>query len=388
MSAVGPSGPTDVLMLSWEYPPNIVGGLAIHVAGLSRALARRGQLRVTVLTPGVGGVTHLEQEDRVRIVRLGRNPFEHLPPVKAAVEMNQAFLDVAEGLVGPDTVVHAHDWMTAQAGCALAVRHHLPLVATFHSSERGRSEHFFKPPRPDREIQALERKLFIGAWHRLAPSAAMAREIVADYGNLPTSVVPNGIDLPRPRKYADRVPGRILFVGRLVREKGVWHLLQALSRLHAVRPEAHLAIVGAGPERAALQREARRLGLETSVEFLGKLSPDDVALQREVAEVAVVPSVYEPFGLVALEALAWGVPLVASDVGGLREFTEGAAVLVPPADAVALAQALMHILADPHLRQDLARRGMERARGYTWDLCAERTEAFYRVVANERAVAL
>ena len=387
MNAARVSQPTDVLMLSWEYPPNIVGGLAIHVAGLSRALVRRGDLRVTVLTPGGQGQPHLVQEDGVEIVRLGCNPFDRLPALKAAADMNARFVALAEGLVGEHTIVHAHDWMTAQAGCALSLHHHLPLLATFHSSERGRSGQLSQP-RPNPEIQALERQLFLGAHRRLAPSAAMAREIAANYGSRSTLVVPNGVDLPTPAPEACRVPGRILYVGRLVQEKGLAHLLQSLAAVRAVLPAAHLAIVGDGPERPALLRQMRRLQLDGGVEFLGQLPPDAVAKQRAAAQVAVVPSYYEPFGLVALEAMAWGVPLVASDVGGLREFTEGAAVLVPPANAAALAQALVRVLSDVQLRQDLARRGIERAFDYTWDRCAERTAAVYGDVSREQTAAL
>ena len=387
MNAADVSQPTDVLMLSWEYPPNIVGGLAIHVAGLSRALVRRGDLRVTVLTPGGQGQPHLVQEDGVEIVRLGCNPFDRLPALKAAADMNARFVALAEGLVGEHTIVHAHDWMTAQAGCALSLHHHLPLLATFHSSERGRSGQLSQP-RPNPEIQALERQLFLGAHRRLAPSAAMAREIAANYGSRSTLVVPNGVDLPTPAPEACRVPGRILYVGRLVQEKGLAHLLQSLAAVRAVLPAAHLAIVGDGPERPALLRQMRRLRLDGGVEFLGQLPPDAVAKQRAAAQVAVVPSYYEPFGLVALEAMAWGVPLVASDVGGLREFTEGEAVLVPPANAAALAQALVRVLSDVQLRQDLARRGIERASDYTWDRCAERTAAVYGDVSREQTAAL
>lgn len=375
-------------MLSWEYPPNIVGGLAIHVAGLSRALVRRGDLRVTVLTPGGHGRPHPVQEHGVEIVRLGCNPFERLPAVEAAVETNARFLALAEGLVGEHTIIHAHDWMTAQAGCALALRHRLPLIATFHSSERGRSEHLLQPRLPDPDIQSLERQLFLGAQRRLAPSFAMARELAANYGDRSTLVVPNGVDLPTPSPEARRMPGRILFVGRLVQEKGLAHLLQALAMVRSTMPEAHLIIVGAGPERPALRRQVRRLRLDACVEFLGQLPPDAVTRQRAVAEVAVVPSSYEPFGLVALEAMAWGIPLVASNVGGLREFTEGAAVLVPPADAAALAQALLRVLSDARLRQGLARRGIERARDYTWDRCAERTAAVYGDVSREQTAAM
>ena len=388
MNAAGISRPTDVLMLSWEYPPNIVGGLAIHVAGLSRALVRRGDLRVTVLTPGGHGQPHLTREDGVEIIRLGCNPFDRLPALKAAADMNDRFIALAEGLVGEHTVVHAHDWMTAQAGCALSLRHHLPLLATFHSSERGRSAQPSQARLPNPEIQALERQLFLGAHRRLAPSVAMAREIAANYGNRRTLVVPNGVDLPTPAPEARRVPGRILFVGRLVREKGLEHLLQSLATVRAALPEAHLAIVGAGPEQPALLRQVRRLQLDASVEFLGQLPPDAVAQQRATAQVAVVPSNYEPFGLVALEAMAWGIPLVASDVGGLREFTEDVAILVPPANAAALAQALLRVLSDARLRQDLAWRGIERARDYTWDRCADLTAAVYGDVLQEQSAAL
>ena len=216
----------------------------------------------------------------------------------------------------------------------------------------------------------------------------MAREIAANYGSRSTLVVPNGVDLPTPAPEACRVPGRILFVGRLVQEKGLAHLLQSLAAVRAILPAAHLAIVGDGPERPALLRQTRRLRLDAGVEFLGQLPPDAVAKQRAAAQVAVVPSYYEPFGLVALEAMAWGVPLVASDVGGLREFTEGAAVLVPPANAPALAQALVRVLSDVQLRQDLARRGIERASDYTWDRCAERTAAVYGDLSREQTAAL
>lgn len=385
MSRLDPSS-ADVLMLAWEYPPRIVGGLAVHVAGLSRALARRG-VRVTVLTPGGYGRPSMREDAGVRIVLLGRNPFGRLPMLEATREMNASFLVLANTYAGPGTIVHAHDWMTASAACALQRHRGFPLLATFHSTERGRSSHLFRKPTPDRSIESLERRLYRSAHRRITPSVSMRKELEASYGPQPTSVVANGVDVPLRVPRARSVEGRILFVGRLVREKGVWFLVQALAALCASRPQAHLVIVGAGPELSPLRREVRRLQLEDRVAFLGQLPPDEVARQREEASVVVVPSLYEPFGIVALEAMAWGVPLVASAVGGLQEFTEGAALLVPPGDPDALTAALHRLLSDDGLQRDLSRKGMDRVSQYSWDAAAERTASVYGELLRERASA-
>lgn len=372
--------PISVLMLAWEYPPRIVGGLAIHVAGLSRALARRG-IRVTVLTVGGRRSEAVHVEDGVEVVRTERDHFRGETMLAGTKAMNEAFLGLAELHAKDVALVHAHDWMTTPAALAVARRRGIPLVATFHSTEYGRSSHLYRAPQPDLEIQDMEHVLYDTADECLTPSQSMAEELGAVFGERTVRVIPNGIDLPSTVLKRRPEPGRILFAGRLVQEKGAWHLLHALARMLPHDERAHLVLAGVGPERQALRREAARLGISEAVEFLGQLTPDDLASERERAEVAVVPSLYEPFGLVALEAMAWGVPLVASDVGGLREFTDGAALLVPPGSAAALADAISRLLDDGGMRHELSLVGRRRAASYTWDACAERTARVYEVLS-------
>lgn len=383
MREVPGDGPISVLMLAWEYPPRIVGGLAIHVAGLSRALARRG-IRVTVLTVGGPRIQTVHVEDGVEVVRTERDHFRGQTMLDGTRAMNEAFLGLADVHARDVALVHAHDWMTTPAALAVARARALPLVATFHSTEYGRASHLFRAPQPDLEIQEMEHELYRTADECLTPSQSMVEELGAVFGERTVRVIPNGIDLPSMVRRRRPEPGRILFAGRLVQEKGAWHLLHALARILPHDAPAHLILAGVGPERQALRREAARLGIAEAVEFLGQLTPEDLASERERAEVAVVPSLYEPFGLVALEAMTWGVPLVASDVGGLREFTDGAALLVPPGSAAALADAISRLLGDGDLRHELSVLGRRRAAAYTWDACAERTARVYQMALAGR----
>lgn len=376
-AASDPAAQPRVLMLAWEYPPRIVGGLAMHVAGLSQALVRRG-MDVTVLTPGGGAKPRVEIEGGVRVVRTDRDHFRGQEMLRGTAEMNAAFVGVAGDFAREADLLHAHDWMTTPAALRISREQNLPLVATFHSTELGRASHLFRTPRPDPRIQEMEAQLYLAARQVVTPSTAMAEELQAAFGERSVQVVPNGIDLPASFTRRRVEPGRLLFAGRLVQEKGVWHLLHALRRVLAAHPTARLAIAGVGPERAALRRESKHLGISEAVEFLGKLTPEELADARERAEVAVVPSLYEPFGLVALEAMAWGVPLVASAVGGLQEFTEGAALLVPPANPAALADAIARVVGDRELQRTLSDAGQRRSRSYTWDACAEHTVRVYR----------
>lgn len=381
MREVPKDGPMSVLMLAWEYPPRIVGGLAIHVAGLSRALARRG-IPVTVLTVGGRRMGTVHVEDGVEVVRTERDHFRGQTMLAGTRAMNEAFLGLADGHATQVSLVHAHDWMTTPAALAVAQRRGIPLVATFHSTEYGRASHLFRAPQPDLEIQDMEHVLYRTADECLTPSQSMQEELAAVFGERAVRVIPNGIDLPSTVQSRRPEPGRILFAGRLVQEKGTWHLLHALARILLENQGARLVVAGVGPERPALRREAARLGISEAVEFLGQLTPRDLAVERERAEVAVVPSLYEPFGLVALEAMAWGVPLVASDVGGLREFTEGAALLVPPGNAPALSDAISRVLTDAGLQRELSAAGRRRAGSYTWDACAERTARVYQMATS------
>lgn len=391
-----------VMMLSWEYPPRVVGGLARAVCGLSRALVARG-VEVTVLTLGEAGSPFREEDRGVEVIRV-RNGFPSSPDlIPTIAHFNFDLIQAAVPLMetGFD-LIHAHDWLVAYAARTLKHGYRLPLVATLHATEHGRNQGLHTPLQ--RYIHDMEWTLTYEAWRVILCSEAM-REEASRLFHLPgdkTLVLPNGIepdevavpegeDLAAFRR-AHAAPDQpmILAMGRLVPEKGFHVLLDAFRLILERTPKAKLVLAGEGPQRKALEEQAERLGIAQHVYFKGFATDPVRNRLLHVADVAVFPSLYEPFGIVALEAMSVGLPVVAARSGGLAEVVEHGETgfLVPPGDAGALADALVPLLISPGLREHLGRKGQERARTrFGWVRVAERTlEAYHRILEERRQV--
>jgi len=401
-----PEGARRVLMLSWEYPPRIVGGIARHVSELSRALARVGA-EVEVVTAHHPGAAEVEEsaegEGRVRVVRAWPSSVNAVDFVGEIHQLNFDLLArvLAQGGRGYD-LVHAHDWLVAFA--ARTVKHGwgVPLVATMHSTEAGRNRGIHSPMQ--QYLQAVEWLLTYEAWRVICCSQAMAAEVQGGLATPPDKlrVVANGVDPARVecrasakeltayrRRWAAEGERVVLFVGRLVREKGVEVLVDAAPEVLAAHPEAKFLIAGAG-WRGHLEERAKALGVGRKVQFLGFVPEEELALLYAVTEVAVYPSLYEPFGIVALEAMAAGVPVVTSDIGGFREVVRhGETGLHTWANNPhSLAWGIQQVLSDGKLAARLRRAGKREVRErYGWDAIAEQTLAVYREVLNERGEA-
>jgi glycogen(starch) synthase len=393
-----------VLMLSWEYPPVMVGGLGRHVHSLAEAVSRAGHT-VTVLTRHGAGAAYDEVVGGVRVVRVPEDPplFPFETELLAwAMAFNHALtragLLVAED---PPDVVHAHDWLVAHAAATL--KHHLgvPLVATVHATEAGRHQGWLPGPL-NKAIHSVEWWLTYEARRVITCSEYMRWEVTRLFDLPPDKmdVVANGIRAERWRPDPARVAAArsryagsgplVVFSGRLVYEKGVHDLLRAMPRLRRRHPGIRLVVAGSGPHDEALRAQARALRLGRSVCFPGFVGEAELAALAAAADCAVVPSIYEPFGLVALEAAAAGTPLVVADVGGLREFVQPGhtGLRFRPGDAAGLADAVTALLSD----QVLARRMARAARAvvtadYSWDRLAARTaEVYERAAREERAL--
>jgi glycogen(starch) synthase len=386
-------------MLSWEYPPLVVGGLGRHVEALARELVAEGH-DVRVVTRGQAPAGASELRDGVRVVRAAADPLaidfttESLLAWSQAAE--HALLRAALPVVKrwrPD-VVHAHDWLVAQTAITVAESTGAPLVATLHASEAGRHHGWL--PRPlNLAIHSMERWLAHRAAAVITCSTSMHDDALALF-ELPAakiSVVPNGIDAARwtatPRMKAAaraRIAGDaplLVFAGRLVHEKGVQTLLTSVRALRTRYPTVRLAVAGTGAHEAALRAQVTRLRIARAVDWLGFVAEEELPALLGAADVAVVPSFYEPFGIVALEAAVAGTALVVADVGGLRDLAAAgvAAASFPPGDSDGLASAIATLLADPMG----ARRAATRAarivrRDYTWQTVGARTVDVYRSV--------
>ncbi|MCU1656303.1 MAG: glycosyl transferase group 1 [Pseudonocardiales bacterium] len=385
-----------VLMLSWEYPPLVVGGLGRHVDALARELAGAGH-DVRVVTRGESGSAADEVRGGVRIRRAAADPLALDFTTETLLAWTQAsehaLIRAALPVLRrwrPD-VVHAHDWLVAQSGLTLAQVTGAPLVVTMHATEAGRHQGWLPAPL-NVAIHSVERWLAREAAAVITCSTAMRDEVARlfelDAGHV--VVVPNGID---PACWRTRPPARtaarsrhasdgplLVFAGRLVHEKGLQTLLDALPGLRQQHPDLRLVVAGAGGYGDELHARARRRRVARAVEWKGFVPDHDLAPLLGAADLAIVPSLYEPFGIVALEAAAAHTPLVVAETGGLQDLVDSGIVAAsfPPGDVEALTDAVGKVLADPIAAARIAARA-DRVirRDYTWRVVARRTAEIY-----------
>jgi len=393
-----------VLMLSWEYPPLVVGGLGTHVEAVSRELVAAGH-EVCVVTRGDRTEPVDEVHHGVRIRRAATDPIDVNFTTETLLAWSQAaehsLLRAALPVVRrwhPD-VVHAHDWLVAQSAVTLAQVTGRPIVATIHATEAGRHQGWLPEPL-NRAIHSVERWLVHEAAAIITCSTFMRDEVTTLF-EIPTrrvAVVPNGIDeldwssTPTARAAARaRIPGDgplLAFAGRLVHEKGLQTLLSALPRLRRRHPGLRLVVAGTGPYEAVLRERAKALRVARAVTWLGFVPAGELAPLLGAADVAVVPSLYEPFGLVAIEAVAAGVAVVVAETGGLRDLiaTDVASASFAPGEVEGLVTAVSGLLSEP-IAAD--RRAVQAARtvrrDFGWPSIAARTAAIYAAAVDRPA---
>jgi glycogen(starch) synthase len=388
-------------MLSWEYPPLVVGGLGRHVDALARELVAAGH-DVVVVTRGESETPVEEVRDGVRVRRAAADPLALDFTTESLLAWSQAaehsLIRSALPLVRrwrPD-VVHAHDWLVAQSAITIAQVTGAPLVVTMHATEAGRHQGWL--PRPlNLAIHSVERWLTHEAAAVITCSTAMHEEVTRLFERSAdqVAVVPNGIDLepwrvsPRVRETARAIHAGegplLVYAGRLVHEKGVQTLLDALPELRRRYSGLRLVVAGTGVYEAQLQTRARTRRVARAVEWAGFVPEADLAPLLAAADAVVVPSMYEPFGIVALEAAAAATPLVVAETGGLLDLVAANAVAASftPRDTEALVKAVVTVLDDPAA----ARRAAARAtrlirRDYTWSAVAARTAGVYASVVG------
>lgn len=392
-----------IMHLSSEYPPTQVFGLGRAVCDLAVAQAALGH-EVHVVTNSLGGSDPDAVMNGVWVHRI------HFPPppkppddTSAVIQFNvllvQKVVELLQAGLTPE-VVHVHDWLTALAG--RAVRHLFAqalLAVTIHDTAHGK--HFGKLTPPNQYVSFLER--FVGAEAHLVIccSEHVRQELIQEYQVAPEkiAIIPCGVDTGRFAVEADLAAFSqvfssptdriVLYVGRLDREKGIPHLLEAMARVLLAVPEARLVIAGKGVLQQELSETARSLQIDDRVSFVGYVQDEPLAALYRCAQALAVPSLYEPFGIVALESMACGRPVVASDVGGLREIVlEGQTGLrVPPGNATALARALTGLLVDEATADRMGAAGRQRAEhSYNWPRVATQTVAAYTGAVSSAAV--
>ena len=394
-----------VIMLSWEYPPKIVGGISRHVYDLAHALVKQG-IEVHVVTCEHPGASAEEVEDGIHLYRVTPsgpgNDFIHWVQL-----LNDAMLARADTLVaeilgkgdGIPLILHPHDWLAHYAAAALKHKYHLPLVATIHATEYGRNSGIKGPTQE--YINSVEGQLQNEAWRVIVCTEFMKREcefaLRTPWDKM--DVVPNGVEAAKFKlpdftpeekaafraRYAAPEEKIIFFVGRMVREKGVQVLIEALPKVRWGYHDAKLLICGGG-QRDHLVNLAAYLGMERHVYFAGFVPDEDLMKIYSIIDIACFPSLYEPFGIVALEAMAAHVPVVVSDAGGLPEVVENnvTGITTYAGNPNSLADGLLKLLHEPDTAARMVAAAYERVQTtFNWHNIAAQTISVYDRVWTE-----
>ena len=397
------------------------GGMNVYVREVARELARRGD-RVDVFTrwrePDDPQIQELGPG--ASVIHIPSGPVRYIPKIEVYERIGQftaSILEYVEHNGLKYDLVHSHYWLSAVVARELASRWDVPTVHMAHTLGLVKREVADEDPDAESDIRVeIERRAVRRSDGLVAASEIEASELLRLYDADPAklSIVPCGVDTDvfRPIRQVDarEALGRdqcerlMLFVGRIEQIKGIDVLLDALGLLFKGRPDLRgdvcLVVVGGAldpgddaPETEKIQ-ELRRLvhehRMEDSVDFIGSIDQPRLALWYSAADLCAVPSLTESFGLVALEAMACGTPVVATRVGGLQTVVEDgeSGLLVPPGDHAALAEAIEQLLMDHRLRTHLAHGARDRAEHFTWQRVGDGIEALYDRVLAARAARL
>jgi glycosyltransferase involved in cell wall biosynthesis len=386
-----------ILHLSWEFPPRVIGGIASHVFDLSRALVRKN-IETHVITCNFPGAREYELIDGVHVHR-----FESYAAgdsfltwaLRMQKNMEKTGCDLINSFGNID-LIHAHDWLSGVAGIGLKHLYRKPLTTTIHSTEYGRRTGIHNDLQAS--IHEIEQWLSTESWRVITCSHYMRDHVswVLHTPQTKFSVISNGVDITKfsfdfdywnvRNRFAHASEKILLFVGRLVPEKGLDTLIAALPIVLSNGANAKIVAVGEGPQKEAYQQMAKNYGLTHKVYFAGHVDDWTLRALYRVADVTVVPSKFEPFGIVALEAMAAHCPLVVTAVGGLNEIVdnEGTGLKVLPNSPSALAGAVLRIVSDVGFRDWIVNNAYQKCLwNYNWDKIAEWTTGVYHAVLDE-----
>lgn len=387
-----------ILALSWEFPPRIVGGIARHVAELYPEIVKLGH-EVHLITVKFGEAPLYEVVDGIHIHRVpagGHHFFQWVGNMNEHIGEHGGKLILEEKNFD---LIHAHDWLVADSAIALKHIFKLPLVGTIHATEWGRHNGIHN--QTQHYIYSKEHELTFNSWRVIVCSNYMKKEVEhiltcpADkidvvYNGIKSEKKPNKDEFDARAwraKFATEEEKIVYYLGRMTPEKGIAVLINAAPMiLHELGGRVKFVIVGGG-KTDYLKQLAWDLGISEKVYFTGFMSEEDLDKFQVIADCAVFPSLYEPFGIVALESFATRVPVVVSNAGGLPEVVQHGVtgIVTEVNNSESLAWGILEILQKEDLGQYLTRNAFEDLKQrFDWAKLAKQTEMVYQQVVNER----
>ena len=388
-----------ILMLTWEYPPRVVGGISKVVYDLSHKMVKEGN-EVTVVTYKDGdNVKYYENDKGVEVYRVDNYMIRPNNFIDWIMQLNFNMITKANEIInknGKFDVIHAHDWLVAYSAKSIKESYNIPLISTIHATESGRNNGIHDETQ--RYINDSEWMLTYESSEVIVNSNYMKNEVQRLFG-LPydkINVIPNGVNLQLfsnvnvdydfRRQYAMDNEKIILYVGRLVYEKGIQNLIAAMPKILDRYHDSKLIICGRGGMIDDLREQVKYLGIDNKVYFAGYCDSKKMQKMYKCADVAVFPSTYEPFGIVAIESMLSGTPTIVSDVGGLNEIVEHGVTGMKSyaGNANSIADSVLALLFDPKLCANISQNAIKKVKeNYNWAKITDNTYYVYQLAIGK-----
>ena len=388
-----------ILMLTWEYPPRVVGGISKVVYDLSHKMVKEGN-EVTVVTYKDGdNVKYYENDKGVEVYRVDNYMIRPNNFIDWIMQLNFNMITKANEIInknGKFDVIHAHDWLVAYSAKSIKESYNIPLISTIHATESGRNSGIHDETQ--RYINDSEWMLTYESSEGIVNSNYMKNEVQRLFG-LPydkINVIPNGVNLQLfsnvnvdydfRRQYAMDNEKIILYVGRLVYEKGIQNLIAAMPKILDRYHDSKLIICGRGGMIDELREQVKYLGIDNKVYFAGYCDSKKMQKMYKCADVAVFPSTYEPFGIVAIESMLSGTPTIVSDVGGLNEIVEHGVTGMKSyaGNANSIADSVLALLFDPKLCANISQNAIKKVKeNYNWAKITDNTYYVYQLAIGK-----
>ena len=388
-----------ILMLTWEYPPRVVGGISKVVYDLSHKMVKEGN-EVTVVTYKDGdNVKYYENDKGVEVYRVDNYMIRPNNFIDWIMQLNFNMITKVNEIInknGKFDVIHAHDWLVAYSAKSIKESYNIPLISTIHATESGRNSGIHDETQ--RYINDSEWMLTYESSEVIVNSNYMKNEVQRLFG-LPydkINVIPNGVNLQLfsnvnvdydfRRQYAMDNEKIILYVGRLVYEKGIQNLIAAMPKILDRYHDSKLIICGRGGMIDELREQVKYLGIDNKVYFAGYCDSKKMQKMYKCADVAVFPSTYEPFGIVAIESMLSGTPTIVSDVGGLNEIIEHGVTGMKSyaGNANSIADSVLALLFDPKLCANISQNAIKKVKeNYNWSKITDSTYYVYQLAIGK-----
>ena len=388
-----------ILMLTWEYPPRVVGGISKVVYDLSHKMVKEGN-EVTVVTYRDGdNVKYYENDKGVEVYRVDNYMIRPNNFIDWIMQLNFNMITKTNEIInknGKFDVIHAHDWLVAYSAKSIKESYNIPLISTIHATESGRNSGIHDETQ--RYINDSEWMLTYESSEVIVNSNYMKNEVQRLFG-LPydkINVIPNGVNLQLfsnvnidydfRRQYAMDNEKIILYVGRLVYEKGIQNLIAAMPKILDRYHDSKLIICGRGGMIDDLREQVKYLGIDNKVYFAGYCDSKKMQKMYKCADVAVFPSTYEPFGIVAIESMLSGTPTIVSDVGGLNEIVEHGVTGMKSyaGNANSIADSVLALLFDPKLCANISQNAIKKVKeNYNWAKITDNTYYVYQLAIGK-----